>query len=89
MDTLFMNSSNSKICDTLGLLPNILDKINLKRSDKYAALSNISIYYIWKKVKKSYKNNKFKYQLRHGIRTLNYLMDHIMYQTFKIILNVS
>ena len=64
MDTLFMNSSNSKICDTLGLLPNILDKINLKRSDKYAALSNISIYYIWKNIKKSYKNNKFKISAR-------------------------
>ena len=36
-----------------------MDKINLKRSGKYAALSNLSIYYTWKK-KKTYKNNRFK-----------------------------
>ena len=42
------------------LLLNLSDKINLKRSDKYAALSNLSIYYTWKNIKKSYKNNKFK-----------------------------
>ena len=32
----------------------------LKRSDKYVALSNLGIYYTWKNIKKSYKNNKFK-----------------------------
>ena len=34
---------------------------NTKTSDpKYVALSNISIYYTWKNIKKSYDNNKFK-----------------------------
>ena len=42
------------------LLLNLSDKINLKRSDKYVALSNLSIYYIWKNMKKSYKSNKRK-----------------------------
>ena len=28
--------------------------------DTYIALSNLSIYYPWKNIKKSYKNNKFK-----------------------------
>ena len=28
--------------------------------DTYIALSNLSIYYAWKNIKKSYKNNKFK-----------------------------
>ena len=27
---------------------------------KYVSLSNLSIYYTWKNIKKSYKNNKFK-----------------------------
>ena len=36
------------------------DKINLKRSDKYVALLNLGIYYTWKILRKSYKNNKFK-----------------------------
>ena len=44
MDTLFMNSKNSKTSDPYRLLPNISDKINLKRSDKYVTLSNHSIY---------------------------------------------
>ena len=55
-----MNSENSKTSDPHRLLINLSDKINLKRSDKYVALSNLSIYYIWKNIKQSYKNNKFK-----------------------------
>ena len=35
-------------------------KINLERSDKYVALSNLNIHYIWKNIKKSYENYKFK-----------------------------
>ena len=37
------------------------DKTNLKRSDKYNASSNLSAYYTWKSIRKSYKNNKFKF----------------------------
>ena len=29
-----------------------------------------------------------KYQIQHGMKNLNYLMDHILYQKFKIILNI-
>ena len=35
-------------------------RLNLKRSDRYVDLSNLSIYYAWKNIKNSYKNNKFK-----------------------------
>ena len=59
MNTIFMNSKNSKTSDPHRLLLNLTDKINLKRSDKYVALSNLSIYYTWKNIKKSNKNNKF------------------------------
>ena len=60
MDTIFINSGKSKISDPHGLLLNLSDKIELKRSKKCAALSNLSIYNTWKSIKKSYKNNKFK-----------------------------
>ena len=60
MDTLFMNSKNSKTSDLHRLLLNPADKIDLKRKDKYVAFSNLSIYYTRKNVKKLYKNNKFK-----------------------------
>ena len=53
-----MNSENSKTSDPHRLLINLTDKINLKRSDKYVNLSGLSIYYTWKNIKKSYKNNK-------------------------------
>ena len=49
MDTIFMNSKNNEASDPYTLLLNLTNKINLKRSDKYVALSNLSIYYTWKK----------------------------------------
>ena len=52
MDTIFMNSKNSKTSDPHRLLLNLLHKIDLKRSDKYAAISNLSIYCTWKNIKK-------------------------------------
>ena len=55
-----MNSGNSKTSDPRRLLINLLDKIDLRRKNKYIALSNLSIYYAWKNINKSYKNNKFK-----------------------------
>ena len=60
MDTIFMNSKNSKTSDPHRLLLNLTNKRNLKRSHKYVVLSNLSIYYIWKNIRKSYKNKKFK-----------------------------
>ena len=39
---------------------NLSDKTNLKRSNNYVALSNLSIYNIWQSIRKLYKNNKFK-----------------------------
>ena len=60
MDTIFMCSANSKTSDPHSQLFNLTEKINLKRSDKCVALSNLSIYYTWKNIKKSYKNNEFK-----------------------------
>ena len=60
MHTMFMNSGISKTSYPHWPLLNLFDKINLERSDKYIALSSLSISYTWKKNKKSYKNNKFK-----------------------------
>ena len=60
MDTIFINSKNSKKFDPHRLLLNISEKFYLKRSDKYVALSNLTINYTQKNIKKSYKNDKFK-----------------------------
>ena len=78
-----------KTSDSHRLLLNLSDKINLKESDKYVALSNLSIYYTWKSMKKSNKNNKFKISAPTWNDSLNDLMDHNLYQIFKITLNIS
>ena len=60
MNNIFMNSENSKIFDPHKLSLNLTDKIDLRQKRKYIGLSNLSIYYTWKKIKRSYKNNEFK-----------------------------
>ena len=48
MNNIFMNSENSNTFDPQRLLLNLTDKIDLRRKNKYIALSNPSIYYTWK-----------------------------------------
>ena len=84
-----MNSKNSKTSNPHKVLIDLSDKINLKRSDKYVALSNLSKYYTWKNIKKSYKNNKFKISAPMWNKNLSYLTDHVLYQILKIVLNIS
>ena len=55
MDSIFMYYQNSKTTDPYRLLLNLTDRINLKRSDKYISLPNLSIYYVWKNIKTSYE----------------------------------
>ena len=60
MDSTFMNSKNSRTSEYHVLVLKLSDKLDLTRGLKSAALSNISIYYIWKNIKSSYNNNEFK-----------------------------
>ena len=55
MDTIFINSKNKKASDPYRLLVNLM---NLKKSNKHLLLSNLSIYFTWQNIKKTYKNNK-------------------------------
>ena len=55
-----MYYKNRKISDLHRLLLNLTNKTDLRRKDKYIALSNLSIYYTWKNIRKSYTKNKFK-----------------------------
>ena len=59
MDTIFINSENSRASEYHVLLHNLTNKVDL-RSEKTVALSNLSIYYTWKNIKSSYNKNKFK-----------------------------
>ena len=60
MDTIFMNSENSKTSEYHVLVVKLNDKLDLKRGQKGVALSNLSIYYDWRNVKDTYNNNSFK-----------------------------
>ena len=60
MDTVFMNSENSRTSEYHVLVLKLTDKLHLRRGQKSVALSNVSIYYTWKNIKSSYNNNKFK-----------------------------
>ena len=53
-----MNSKSSKRSNLPRLLLSLTEKINISRSDKYIASSNLNMYYTWKNMKMSYKNNK-------------------------------
>ena len=52
MDTVFMNSKNSKTFGPYRLLLNLSYKINLKENDKYVGVSNLNINYTWTNIKK-------------------------------------
>ena len=60
METIFMNTENSKTNEPHRFRLTLADKLNLKDLNKNKALANLSIYYTWKNMKSAYNNNKFK-----------------------------
>ena len=60
METIFMNTWNSKRNEPHRFKLNLADKLNLKNPNKNVALVNLSIYYRWKNIKSEYNKNKFK-----------------------------
>ena len=60
MDTIFINSENSRTSEYHILVLKLTDKLDLRRDQKSVALLNLSICYTWRNIKSSYKNNKFK-----------------------------
>ena len=60
METIFMNTENSKANEPKKFIYQITDRLNLKNSsNKNIGLVNLSIYYAWKNIKSTYSNNKF------------------------------
>ena len=61
METIFVNSENSKTNESNKFIYQFTDKLNLKNpNNKNIGLVNLSIYYPQKNVKSLYNNNKFK-----------------------------
>ena len=49
METIFMNTENSKTSESHIFKLDLTDKFNLKDPEKNMALAHLSIYYTWKK----------------------------------------
>ena len=60
METIFMNTENSKTNEPLIFRLDLTDTLNLKNPNRNMPLVNSSIYYTWKNIKTEYNNNKFK-----------------------------
>ena len=60
METIIMNSENSKTSEPHRFKLDLTDKINLKNWNKNMAWANLSNYYTWKNIKSECNNNKFK-----------------------------
>ena len=59
MDTIFINTKNSKATEPHRFRLHFTDKLDLRRS-KTIALANLSICYTWENITSKYNNNKFK-----------------------------
>ena len=88
MDTIFMNSENSKTSKAHVLILKLTNELDLRRGEKIIALSNLSIYYTWKNIKSSYNNNKFKisastwndeFELPDGSYSISDIQDYFEY----------
>ena len=60
METIFINTENSKTNEPHRFRLDLADKLNLKNPNKNMALARLSIYYTWKNIKSEYNSNKFK-----------------------------
>ena len=87
METIFMNTKNSKTNEYNRFRLYFIDKLDL-RGNKTIALSNLPIYYTWQNVKEKYKNNKFKlieptwdetFDLPDGSYTIADIQDYFLY----------
>ena len=85
METIFMNTENSKTNEPHRFRLDLADKLNLENPKKNIALVNLSIYYTWKNMKTEYSNNKFKisartwnetFDLPDGSYTINDIQDY-------------
>ena len=83
-----MNSRNSKTSKPHVLTLKLTSKLDLRTGEKVIALSNLSIYYTWRNIKRSYNNNKFKisaptwndeFELPDGSYSVSDIQDYFEY----------
>ena len=60
METIFINTENSKTSDPHKFVLSLPQRLYLKSSDKNVVLQNLSIHYTWKNIRQQCINNKPK-----------------------------
>ena len=88
MDTILMNSENSKTSKPPVVILQQTDKLDIRRGEKSFDLSNLSIYCTWRNIKSSHNNNKFKisaptwsdeFQLPDGSYSVSDIQEYFEY----------
>ena len=88
MNTTFMKSENRKTPKPHVLILKRSNKLDLRIGEKIIALSNLSIFYSWKNIKRAYNNNKFKisaptwkdkFELSNGSCSVSDIQDYFEY----------
>ena len=88
MDTIFMNSENSKTSKAHVLILKLTNKLDLRIGRKTIAFSNLSIFYTWRNINSLYNNNKFKisvptwndkFELPDGSYSVSDIQDYFEY----------
>ena len=57
METIFMNTGNSKTYESHKFVLNFSKRLDLRSSGNHVALQNLSIYYMWKIIRKKQTKN--------------------------------
>ena len=88
MDTIFINSENSRTLKPHIITLKLVNKLDLRFGEKVIALSNLSIYYTWKNIKSTYNNKKIKisaptwsdeFELPDGSYSISDIQDYFEY----------
>ena len=88
METIFMNTENSKMKLPHKFVLNLSQRLDLRSSNENVALQNFSTYYTWKSIRKQYKNNKLeiiattwndKFELPDSFYSVSDIQDYFKY----------
>ena len=86
MNTIFINTENSKANEPHRFRLHFINKLDLRRN-KTISLANLPIYYTWENIKSKYNNNKFKisgptwletFDLPDGSYEISHIQDYFL-----------
>ena len=89
METIFMNTENSKISEPHKFKLDLANKLNLKNPNKNMALANLSICFTWKTSNQNTTTINLRFLHQLGMKLLIYLMVLTQFVIFKITLKLS